>query len=240
MLPHNILGSWLTTSATLTELNMTVTQYIECSNDQSYDSGMHSINWIERTGFTFGDSDWSKTEGFLVFENRRAVLLCPDPTSPTLSHVIFLAMFASSLVNLQHNIVELATANLNKTLNAVDLDLAEASKKIVFENPVNIAGAEYVTPKNDKISLSDQPWVLQPWMPLPKEMSISKLRLRLGESHADVEVTRDGQLTFVNPDLSLDEVANIANEIIQKIPRHDQGGEQVWNQSPETGGTLVG
>jgi hypothetical protein len=61
--------------------------------------------------------------------------------------------------------------------------------------------------------------------------------LRLGDSKADVEVSRNGQLTFIDPDQSLDQVTSLTNEIIQNIPLRNLGEQQVatW----ESGGTLV-
>jgi hypothetical protein len=198
----------------VTQIQQKVVEYIESAKPQVHASGIHCVEWIERTGFTFGDSDWSKTEGAMIFENRRAVLLRADPKNPSWSHVIFLAMFSSSLVNLQHSITELIAENMFKSLTSVDLDLDKASKKLKSK----ITRTEYVSP-NDVISISTQPFLTNGF--------ISKLTLSLGPSKSDVEVSRDGQLTIMDPDLSLAHITSLANEIILNIPLRNFDEDQL-------------
>jgi len=233
MLPDHIFGSWVTAFATLSELKTTLDEYIECSFEQEHRSRLRSINWIERTMFTFGDSDWAKTEGSLIFENRRAVLYGSHPVNPQQSHVIFLAVFLSSLVNLQQSVTDLM-AKSERSIRAVELDLAQAWNNFSEESKT---GAEFSNSKNNRFLVRD-PKLVSPDAP---GWLLENLHLRLGESQSPIVITRNGQVTFLDPNLSLDEVTQVASEVIEKVPlkNEDDGLVAGMNWDRPTGGTLV-
>lgn len=227
MLPVNIIANWCRTPATLDDFKSVLREYVECSAEDEYPEQTHAVSWLERTLFTFGDSEWSHNEGSLIFENKRAVLWREDPNQSEQAHLIFLALFSSSLVHLQQSISELMREQRQVEIVPTTFDLREAIGKL---NPENFAGVEITDAEKNRIMFSgvapsSQSTISDICKGLINtsqsdvyDVRVSKLFLRLDEPKTNIALSRDGVLTFNDPNLTLREIVDIVSLLTKVIP----------------------
>lgn len=235
MLPVNIIAQWCSTGATLEDIQSVLREYVESSHEQEFPENTFAISWDERTLFTFGDSEWSRNEGSLIFENRRSVLWKENPFGSDQSHLIFIALFPSSLLLLQRDISSLMKDKLDLDFTPTAFGLTDG----LAMTPGIVTGAEITNSGKERILFSgtslfgDYPFkyinAVIDANEEAKDFSVSKLYLRLGEPETDISLSSDGVLTFNDPDQSLDEIVDIISRVVETIPV--QGGRR-GNQGP--------
>jgi hypothetical protein len=82
----------------------------------------------------------------LIFNNKRAVLWRENPDRPDQSHLIFIAMFPSSLVHLRHGVSSLMRER-RLDVTPAGFDLFNAAMKMEREL---ITGAELINSKQQR------------------------------------------------------------------------------------------
>lgn len=240
MLPVSIIANWCLTSATREVFEAALAEYVNNAEKATYQQNTHAVHWRERTVFTLEDSEWSRNEGSLLFENRRGVLWRGAHNQD--SHLVFLTLFPSSLGHLKTSIAEIIQSKFDSTVSAVELSLGKGSAN--FANK-DIAGAELTNFNNETLV------VVEGRLPNDPELFdhiqdddigffenhrhkfyLSKLYLKLGDLRTEAVLSRDGVITINDPDLSLDEVIGILSEVIGNVPSSIAGShDQVFGQS---------
>lgn len=234
MLPTNIIANWCRTTARPDHFWSVLREYAERADGNVYPEYICAASWIERTLFSVGDSEWSRTEGSLVFENRRAALWRPDPNDSDQSHLIFIALFPSSLVNLRQSVGDLMKERHEREVTPATFDLLGALESL---KPGEVVGAEIAGPHEERIVFSGASLLSNPYQNISymaeaagragerqADFRVSKLFLRLGERKTGFALSRDGVLTFNDPDLTIDEIIDVTSEVIRAVPNGTEEG----------------
>jgi len=221
MLPISIIASWSRTSATSEIFKAALDEYVDGATVESYETDTQVIHWRENTVFTFEDNEWSKNEGSLLFDNRRAVVW--KKVDDYNSHLIFLSLFASSLAHLTRSVTQIFETSYGVEVQPLEFKLGKGSANCA--RPV-LAGAELTNFNSDKLVVLDG--ILPPnedffdhlddddiefFRQHPHKFYLSKLYLRLGEFRTETILSREGLLTVNDPDLSLAQVVGIISDV---------------------------
>ncbi|HEY6807085.1 MAG TPA: hypothetical protein VI306_26135 [Pyrinomonadaceae bacterium] len=230
MLPISLIASWFRTSATSEIFKAALDEYVEGATVERYETDIQVIHWRENTVFTFEDNEWSKNEGSLLFDNRRAVIW--KKVDDHNSHLIFLSLFASSLAHLTRSVTQIFETSYGVEVQPLEFKLGKGLVKCA---PYVLAGAELTNFHNDKLVF--QGGILPPnedffdhledddiefFRQHPHKFYLSKLYLRLGELMTETILSREGLLILNDPDLSLAEVVGIIYDVEDVISESER------------------
>jgi hypothetical protein len=150
-------------------------------------------------------------------------------------HLIFIALFPSSLVHLQQSITSLMKEKREVEVVPTTFDLLEVMGSL---NPEIIAGAEITNSKRERTIFSrgspfPVPLISNMFNELRRnreqqaDVHVSRLFLRPDEPRTDITLSSDGVITFNNPDLTIGEIVYLISQVTNWIPVRVQERENL-------------
>ena len=231
LIDNAIFARWFRTTAGLDDFDSILEQFV-CADKQTLTNEIFAVSWREKTRLSFGPTDWSSTEDSIVVENQRAILWRRHEGDATFYDLVFVALMQSSLLHLCEGFANLVKGHSDVDVVPVEITLSELVRSSAGER---LRGLAMTNAKRDRIIISGR----RPWLYLPFSVSrdephdvqdypsdrffLSEIYLSLGQMNTSVTVSRDGFLTFPNPQLAISEIAESISEISEMMqPRSSE------------------
>ena len=247
MLPISVIANWCSAEATPDGIESALAMTADSERLKDVIAhpcrrGSVAFTWVERTRLSFGGSDWYSIDGSLLVNGRRAVLYRQAPNDPGRTHVVLIALLPTSLAHLKNKVTSLVESSLHSSLSPVELPLGKIAWRFYEQgkeavNGVGIASAggerRVVFQEAEKIFgnygglFSDDP---APSDDEPDREYVSELYLRFADPDTELSVSRDGTLTFSDPQVTLDQIEDVLARI-DDAHRRSRGSYNVASDS---------